>query len=202
MGRFRSQDQPASKALNGLYAASDFSEFSSAGLGRWRDSGFRIFYYHPFDDDTQDVWRNLLSVPNLHVIHLKRRNILRALISRKIAREKKIWASVQGELSSDEKLVEFSAEELKSAFEETRGWEEEYGKLFQERPTLEMFYEDLVENPRKEFQRVTDFLELPYQEPRTLLQKQNPQRSEHLMRNFTEFKVHFQHSQWSDFFDE
>ena len=54
-------------------------------------SGFKIFYYHPSDDISCGIWDDLQSLDDLHVIHLKRRNILRTLLSRKIAGLNDVW---------------------------------------------------------------------------------------------------------------
>ena len=50
--------------------------------------GFKIFYYHPMDASDEvfeQTWKALVSIPNLHMIHLKRVNVLETAISSKIA---------------------------------------------------------------------------------------------------------------------
>jgi LPS sulfotransferase NodH len=56
--------------------------------------GFKIFYYHPLDekDKSNELWNALINMNNLQVIHLKRRNLLRTLVSRKIAILQDVWA--------------------------------------------------------------------------------------------------------------
>jgi len=44
--------------------------------------GFKIFYFHPKDNDPNNIRSDLGKFDDLLVIHLKRRNILRTLISR------------------------------------------------------------------------------------------------------------------------
>lgn len=59
-----------------------------------RASGFKIFYYHPEDAQDReypDIWQSLRNMKDLKIIHLKRRNILRTLISRKIAEYDNIY---------------------------------------------------------------------------------------------------------------
>ena len=43
--------------------------------------GFKLFYYHPTDASDRRLWTALTALPDLHVIHLKRRNILPTLVS-------------------------------------------------------------------------------------------------------------------------
>ena len=45
--------------------------------------GCKILYYHPNDDECSDALNDLASMDDLYIIHLKRRNILRTLVSNK-----------------------------------------------------------------------------------------------------------------------
>jgi len=58
-----------------------------------RAKGFKFFYYHPIDGDTEKTWQMLLDMTDLRVIHLKRKNILRTILSRKIAEDQDVWLS-------------------------------------------------------------------------------------------------------------
>src|SRR5690606_26460474 len=72
-------------------------------------TGFKIFYYHPMDDDSGHVWDVLAELDDLRIIHLKRRNILRTLISRKIADTQGVWkASSPGMCGIESKAVSFT----------------------------------------------------------------------------------------------
>src|SRR5699024_1614793 len=63
--------------------------------------GFKIFYYHPLEDDTAGVWDALKSQDDLHVNQLRRENILKTLISRKNAGITKVWSSRSGAKPTD-----------------------------------------------------------------------------------------------------
>lgn len=47
--------------------------------------GFKIFYYHPEFKCSTNIWNYLENQNNIKIIHLKRKNILRTILSRKIA---------------------------------------------------------------------------------------------------------------------
>jgi len=166
--------------------------------------GFKIFYYHPLHTDGTALWNELIRMKNLHVIHLKRRNILRTLISRKIAEKKDRWASFDTEDPAKVamKSVTFEASELEEKFEQTRQWEEEGDRMFRSHPLLTLYYEDLAESPEETFKKITDFLRLEYQPPKTYFQKQNPEKTSDLLANYAELKQSFEGTPWSCFFEE
>ena len=170
-----------------------------------RAVGFKLFYYHPLDDRSGDVWKRLRALDDLHVVHLKRRNILRTLLSRKIAGRTGEWhqRDAAGRRSDvDGKRVTFTAEELTAGFEQTRGWETKYAAMFEDRPVLELWYEELIEDPAREFARMTGFLGVEPLSPSTRLERQNPEPLRTLIRNYDELKESFRGSHWETFFPE
>jgi LPS sulfotransferase NodH len=166
--------------------------------------GFKIFYYHPLDDERKHIWPILQSMEGLHVIHLKRRNVLRTLVSRKIAVRRDIWSSLdeKGSGCAAEKQVEFTPAELADGLSQTRNWETNYESLFSGTSMLSVFYEDLVKGLHEEYRKITDFLQLAFHPPRTEFERQNPEPLRDLIRNFNELQREFQQTEWSTLFDE
>jgi len=168
--------------------------------------GFKIFYYHPQDDPDCELWDHLKSMEDLHVIHLRRENLLRVLTSRKIAGASDVWATHQATAGSDgkpvDKRVRFSIEELETAFQETRDWEQMARERFSENPFLEISYEDLVAERQVTVARVAEFLDVDRFDAETTLRKQNPEPLGALIVNFDELKAHFSKTQWRLFFEE
>lgn len=89
--------------------------------------GFKIFYYHPLDDEPDSLWKDLMTLDDLRVIHLKRRNIFRTLISRKLAGMQDVWRIPSSESLNPVKnrAVTFTPEELEEGFKQTKEWEGE-----------------------------------------------------------------------------
>jgi len=166
--------------------------------------GFKIFYSHPLDDKSDDVWDNLISMDNLWVIHLKRRNILRTLISRKIAGLQDVWSvsSDKSKINDRNKTIVFTVEKLNKGFEQTKEWENSGDEKFKKHPLISVYYEDLVNNPEGTFGNITDFLDVKYEPPKTILRKQNPERLRDLVTNYSELKKAFSGTQWQEFFEE
>lgn len=173
---------------------------------RIRAVGFKIFYYHPLDDPHAPVWESLRAMPELYVIHLRRRNLLRTLVSRKIAGVRDIWSSLEEEERSGRgsaaKVVTMTADELRAGFRQTRDWEEAYMRMFRVQPLLEVVYEDFVADPGVQFRRITDFLGVRYRPPQTSFRKQNPEPLRRLVSNFDELAREFSGTEWAGFFDD
>lgn len=169
-----------------------------------RAVGFKIFYYHPLDDERKEVWNILRNVRGLHIIHLKRQNVLRTLVSCKIAGERNVWTSHKETATPaiSEKQVEFTSAELSKGFCQTRDWETEYASMFKGMPTLEVTYENIVSGLEAEYRKITNFLGVPFHFPHSSFERQNPERLQELIVNYGEMKEKFKDSKWAVFFDE
>jgi LPS sulfotransferase NodH len=167
--------------------------------------GFKIFYYHPNDEHNSELWETLINMENLRVIHLKRRNILRTLISRKIAEIQDQWAKTNKEIQSRNKVpkqVSISVEDLNKGFNQTRRWENDGAHKFADHPIIDVYYEDLVENKDAELRKIWEFLDVSTFEAKTPLKKQNPESLSELLTNFDEISTYFLDTEWHPFFVE
>jgi LPS sulfotransferase NodH len=169
-------------------------------------AGFKIFYYHPQDDDSGRIWETLASMEDLHVIHLKRRNILRTLISRRLAGIQGDWVATAREprraARQQPTSVTFSPEELGEGFAETRGWEQAGDDRFRNHPLLTVYYEDLVRHSEESFHQVTDFLGVRYHRAENELRKQNTRSLRDSVTNYDELKLAFAGTKWQQFFED
>lgn len=169
-------------------------------------AGFKVFYYHPNDQDSDLLWKTLVSLPNLKVIHLRRENILRTLLSRKIASVQDVWKN-HGETANAEggkpKLtVRLSQGELEKGFKQTRAWEQWGEQLFREHAMHAVTYEELVEDRDETMARLFEFLGVEGCSTETVLEKQNTQKLSELIENYDELCGAFQNTPWSGFFNE
>ena len=166
--------------------------------------GFKIFYNHPLGEDNPFLWDTLVNMKDLYIIHLKRRNILRTLLSLKLALQSEKWVKYDSQKNDDmmSKTVSFDFDSLETGFNQTRQWEIEGDEMFNDHPKLTIYYEDLVESPEETVKKVTDFLGLPPCQTRTYLVRQNPENSSDLIENYKELKEGFSGSPWELFFDD
>jgi len=166
--------------------------------------GFKVFYYHPLDGSSDQVWRDLTGRPDLAVIHLRRRNILRTIISRQIADRSDEWLRRSPERLPvpASKAITISPAELTRAFEQTRTWEQEGELRFVDHRTLSIWYEDLVSDLDQTFATITAFLGVRNVRPRTRLRRQNPEPLHALLVDHEELHRHFQRTEWEPFFND
>ncbi|MDC1255999.1 sulfotransferase domain-containing protein [bacterium] len=168
--------------------------------------GFKIFYYHPLDEESCGIWDELQSMKNLHVIHLTRGNILEILLSRKIADIQDEWLIKSDSNSSDSLTkpvsVSFTVDELTQGFEQTKGWEKEGNEMFKSHKLLPVTYEELITDKNETFKKLSHFLNVGYQSPQTNLKKQNIKTFKERINNYQELKLAFIDTQWSEYFTE
>lgn len=170
---------------------------------RIKAKGFKIFYYHPLDADGSALWRRLEQLPRLRVIHLTRENILRTLLSRKIAGLQGKWTATRYDKTDvNARRIDFTPGELEEGFRQTREWERAADTRFGGHSMLKLSYEQLVENPLEVHARMLDFLGMRNEALATSLRKQNPESLEALIANYRELKASFAGTEWAAYFDE
>jgi LPS sulfotransferase NodH len=168
-----------------------------------RASGFKIFYGHARKGGATSVWDKLERMDRLSVIHLKRKNILRTVVSDRIARDQGVWlAKSSKDLPKRCKRIKLPIAEAERAFSLTKLRELEGDRRFGAHRRLELYYEDLVSDAQATFQKVTEFLNVPYVEPTIQLRKQNPEPLKDLLVNYDELKAAFSETHWQQCFDD
>lgn len=168
--------------------------------------GFKIFYYHPQDAESSPIWELLAAMEDLHVIHLKRRNLLHAEVSSRVAyttgvygvRSEKEYSEYQKKLSP----VQFSHEDLLRLFRQNQKWESAGAEIFSGHQLIEVYYEDMSAQFDREYRRVLKFLGIKYRPPRTDFKKQRTKIMRDLVENYDDLKASFIGTEWESFFDD
>lgn len=163
--------------------------------------GFKIFYYHARSSAWQPVWNYLVGRRDLHVIHVKRANILRTHLSRKRAVLTQNWVDMEGQPAAAPRLT-LDYEECLHDFEQTRQWEQEHDQLFANHPLHEVIYEDLAADLQQMTNRVQAFLGLPHLALTPKTHRQSRECLANAIANYAELRARFAGSPWSHFFDE
>ena len=164
-------------------------------------SGFKIFYYHPLNLSCPELWNNLINLKNLKIIHLKRKNILKTLVSKKIAENTGCWESEKNIIDKKKKQLYINYEELEKGFQITKNWEKQGDLMFEKHHKIIVHYEDIVDSPVNFFIDISNFLNLPVQKLNTKLKKQNPEKLSELIINYEELKKKFGKTEWGHFFE-
>ena len=171
-----------------------------------RAKGFKIFYYHPQDAEESSIWGTLADMRDLHVIHLKRLNLLRTEVSSRIAYSTGIYG-VRSKKESEQfqkaiSAVRFSPEDLERLFAQNRRWECDAADRFADHPLIEVVYEDMVAGFDNEYRRVLEFLGMDFRAPRTDFRKQGAKSLRDLVENYDALQRSFIGTEWEGFFDE
>ena len=175
----------------------------SSGDESVKASGFKIFYYHPIEAEGSAVWEKLVKMTELKVIHLKRRNILRTLVSHKLANLNNVWRQTADDRMPEAaiKRVRFNVEELERGFKNTKEWEAKGDLKFEGHNMLVVYYEDLISDPAGTCGGIFDFLGVRAWDPHSSLVRQNPERLNDLIVNFDELKGKFSGTRWAYLFN-
>lgn len=197
-------DREVFAKLNGRDYKSVLSRVYGKQPRKIKAAGFKIFYYHPMDENGQHIWDYLIKSEDIFVIHLKRFNILRTMISRKIAEKQDSWElkNPTVPLDKNEKCVDFTFSELENAFKKTREWEIHGDKIFEKHRLISVYYEDIVKDPENTLEKVIRFIGVDNLSLKTNLRKQNPERLRDLVTNYDELKSAFSGTEWQAFFEE
>jgi LPS sulfotransferase NodH len=164
-------------------------------------SGFKIFYYHPEDSNFELTWQRLFNDRNVKVIHLKRKNLLRTLVSRKLAEKNNEWKQNNIARQKLIKQVALNKTECKAFFERTKNWEKQFDEFFKNHQKIDIFYEDLVDPDHKQVLiDLQSFIGVKEKQLKTNLVKQNPEKLSELIINYNELKEDFANGSWASFF--
>jgi hypothetical protein len=195
----------ALKLLKGKHLDDSLSRIYSREAKRIKAVGFKIFPRHPFNDDSLLVWEKLKDMNELMLIHHKRKNLLRMLTSAKIALKTKIYGQKKWDnkvITLSERQIEFTADELNQGFERIKSSEKKYEEIFRKHSVIDTFYEDIMNNPEFEFQRIINYLKQEPAQFNIITKKQNPEKLSKLIVNYDSLKREFSNTKWITYFED
>jgi LPS sulfotransferase NodH len=163
--------------------------------------GFKLFYYHAEAPPFRAVWPRLESDRSIHVIHLRRRNILAQLLSLKVAERTQVWSSTRAPRGRAEPIA-LDPEECARHFAWVRGLEEDCARRFEDHPLLDLDYEDLLADQDRRMVEVQRFLGLaPVTGLVPNLKRQRSVPISEAIANYDALARHFRGTAWSHLFD-
>jgi LPS sulfotransferase NodH len=163
--------------------------------------GFKLFYYHAQEDGRRPVWRSLKDDRTIAVIHLKRTNTLRALLSLKKAFETNRWTAASGP-EADGLSIRLDYDECQERFVRSEETKRRYDAYFSEHPMLDVNYERLCQDPDGQGRRIQQFLGVDPRPLRASTYKQARLPLATAITNYPELKARFAGTRWESFFDE
>lgn len=163
--------------------------------------GFKLFYYHAAESPYSLIWDRLKELSDLHIIHIKRKNILRTHLSRENAVKTGQWVNTNGK-ETQTQSYRLDYESLKKDFVQTRQWEDEADNFFSAHPKIEVIYEELSHNTEQEVNKIQRFLNLPEHPVQAQTYKQIQKPLSEIIENYDELKLKFRDTEWAVFFDD
>lgn len=163
--------------------------------------GFKIFYYHAMGTELEPIWDYLKNNQNIHVLHLKRQNILKTHLSKKKAELTDHWINLTGE-NVTAKPIELDYKELQRDFIQTRRWESEADQIFSCHPKIGVIYEKLAHDYVGEMDRIQSFLNLDFEKVKPQTHKQASKPLSESILNYQELKKRFNRTPWEEFFTD
>lgn len=164
--------------------------------------GCKIFYYHL----NRDEWQQISQIPGLKVIHLKRKNRLKMIVSMKVAFKTSQWGITDESerIDATQKQVYLDYDFLCNKFEDIESSEKTTEKLFKPAQIANVCYQDLVNQHENTLSSLFDFLDLPafaVSTEKIEHKKQNPEPLSQLIQNYDELKAKFANTPWASYFD-
>lgn len=156
--------------------------------------GCKVFYDYFDDPLLSQALDYLLKMPELHVIHLTRQNLLESYISLLQARSSQQWTG-SGEQVSVKIYIPDCIEYFRS-MEETQTRCE---RTFSGQPMLHITYEDLTTRKDQTLKQVTEFLQVPDQTLGSVLEKQAKGGLADRITNYGEVNDALKGTPWESF---
>lgn len=169
--------------------------------------GFKIFYNHAQNEHWKSVWEHLKSQKDLKVIHMKRKNILRTILSTKVAarlagtRHAGTWIDISRPPEDNSELF-LDYEECLRRFTRIRENERAHDILFGNHHKMEVFYETLSGDYHREMKRIQEFLGVNHEAVKPITYKRASQPLHKAISNYFELKERFKETPWEEFFDD
>ena len=151
-----------------------------------RAVGFKFFYHHDISACGRGVvWDALVGMRDLRIVHLRRRNTLRALVSLEIAKSTQRFVTFTE--GAEMVRVKLEMDTILHALQSTAQSEHEQRVLWDSHDLHEVWFEDLAMNPIAVTRAVEHFLDVPVgPEPTTPLFRQNPRSISDMVANYSD----------------
>lgn len=144
---------------------------------------------------------SIVTDKQFKIIHLVRSNKLRSFLSLKKAYLTDRWFSFKKSKNAD-KGIQINFKECQAYFRKLENYESQHRNLFKDHKYIEVTYEELVEQKDSELNRIFGFLEMPNEEVKSVLQRQNNASLNESIANYNEIKNQFTSTPWLRYFDE
>ena len=202
----KSRNNPLPEEIRGLRRRDPIAYLEAFFEQPFDDSithvGFRLFHDHARSRPERAIWTSLRRTKDLRVIHLKRRNLLRNLLSLKLAERSNDWERLEGTPPVRYEPLRIEYKEVVAHIRARERGFARGSRIFRSHQRAEIFYEDLERNKEPQLDAILDLLGLPPQPLTSSTRKQNQQPTRELIENHAELEARFRHTRWHGFFQD
>jgi len=164
--------------------------------------GFKLLYNQAHKGTGEQLWQYLRELEDVKVIHLKRKNLLNVLVSKKKADADGVWVSRDNTaVHTSQSPLEVSHEECMALFNWTREQQNKYDAYFERQEKLDLVYEDLLSDTETVMNAVQDFLGVDKRKLTAQIRKQSNRPLSEVIANYTQLKTSFAGTEWESLFD-
>jgi len=164
--------------------------------------GFKLFYYHARKEGWDRVWSCLRSMRELLVVHIRRRNQLRRLVSEKLANKTNKWSISSESESHSEVTIRLDLRECIVAFKRVENWDREATNFFSSHRVHEVNYEGLLSNYEEESDRIQCFFGIPRADLVPGTKRQVVQPLDEIIENYDEICRGLAGTAWAEYLRE
>ncbi len=133
--------------------------------------GLKLFYEYQDKKGYNQVFEEVMGDTNINIIHLMRKDMRKQLESLKKAEKTGIWSSTLKENKEDEG-VNIPDIEFKEYEDNQKAIMQSVKERLKNHQVIEVYYEDLVDDPKVVLDNIQDFIKVDKKPLFTLLQKQ------------------------------
>ncbi len=167
--------------------------------------GFKLFYEHARDTAASSrAWEYLAAHKDVRIIHLTRRNLVKTLVSLRLATKTRVWSMPKGKEASEVGPASLcmDPEEFEEFFQEQSETQRQAMELFKEHQIMTIEYQDDVcDRFQETLHRIHEFLEIPRRRAAMLIEKQGRGRLRDRLSNYRELRTHFAGTPYETMFD-
>lgn len=147
------------------------------------------------------LWDHMQADENLHVVHVKRWNLLKRLLSLRLAYETNVWAKTSaGAPTETHPPIRLEHSDCLQYFQTADQEQHHYEGLFSRQPRLDIVYEQFFQDTSAGLLSVQRFLGLSKPVSHPGMHKQGGRHLDDAIENYGELKEQFTGSKWEDFF--
>ena len=168
------------------------------------------FLYHQLEDRYAERWgitelsgilNELRNNKRIKIIHLKRRNRLKVLVSAELARLTKEYVKRDPNNISREIPMVLTPEKCSSFFQKISENEKYFDDCFQSHEKLEIFYVDLISDTENICHNTLDLLQVEKCDLKSSTLKQSQKPLSERIRNYAELKQYFKNTPYEKKFE-